>query len=127
VIPFAPPSIQGLGNFGGFTMEVLDQSGGADINNLSGALQALVGASQQSSQVAGLFSSFTASDPQLAVDIDREKALSLGLPIGEITSAMHTYLVSAYLNDFDFNNRAYRVYVQADKAYRSDTKDLGQY
>jgi HAE1 family hydrophobic/amphiphilic exporter-1 len=127
VIPFAPPSIQGLGNFGGFTMEVLDQSGGADINNLSGALQALVGASQQSSQVAGLFSSFTASDPQLAVDIDREKALSLGLPIGEITSAMQTYLGSAYVNDFDFNNRAYRVYVQADKAYRSDTKDLGQY
>ena len=127
VIPFAPPSIQGLGNFGGFTMEVLDQSGGADINNLSGALQSLVGASRQSTQVAGLFSSFTASDPQLAVDIDREKALSLGLPIGEITSAMQTYLGSAYVNDFDFNNRAYRVYVQADKAYRSDTKDLGQY
>jgi HAE1 family hydrophobic/amphiphilic exporter-1 len=61
------------------------------------------------------------------VDIDREKALSLGLPIGEITSAMQTYLGSAYVNDFDFNNRAYRVYVQADKAYRSDTKDLGQY
>ena len=127
VIPFAPPSIQGLGNFGGFTMEVLDQSGGADINNLSGALQSLIGASQQSTQVAGLFSSFTASDPQLAVDIDREKALSLGLPIGEITSAMQTYLGSAYVNDFDFNNRAYRVYVQADKSYRSDTKDLGQY
>jgi HAE1 family hydrophobic/amphiphilic exporter-1 len=127
VIPFAPPSIQGLGNFGGFTLEVLDQSGGADINNLSGALQALIGASQGSTQVAGLFSSFTASDPQLAVDIDREKALSLGLPIGEITSAMQTYLGSSYVNDFDFNNRAYRVYVQADKAYRSDAKDLGQY
>jgi HAE1 family hydrophobic/amphiphilic exporter-1 len=127
VIPFAPPSIQGLGNFGGFTMEVLDQSGGADINNLSGALQSLIGASRTSTQVAGLFSSFTASDPQLAVDIDREKALSLGLPIGEITSAMQTYLGSAYVNDFDFNNRAYRVYVQADKAYRSDANDIGQY
>jgi HAE1 family hydrophobic/amphiphilic exporter-1 len=127
VIPFAPPSIQGLGNFGGFTMEVLDQSGGADIANLSGALQALIGASQSSTQVAGLFSSFTASDPQLSVDIDREKALSLGLPIGEITSAMQTYLGSAYVNDFDFNNRSYRVYVQADKAYRSDTKDFQQY
>jgi HAE1 family hydrophobic/amphiphilic exporter-1 len=127
VIPFAPPSIQGLGNFGGFTMEVLDQTGGGNIANLSGALQALIGASQSSTQVAGLFSSFTASDPQLAVDIDREKALSLGLPIGEITSAMQTYLGSAYVNDFDFNNRAYRVYVQADKAYRSDTKDFEQY
>jgi HAE1 family hydrophobic/amphiphilic exporter-1 len=49
------------------------------------------------------------------------------VPISEITSAMQIYLGSSYVNDFDFNNRAYRVYVQADKAYRSDPKDLGQY
>src|SRR3970282_139213 len=52
---------------------------------------------------------------------------SVGLPINEITDAMQIYLGSAYVNDFDFNNRAYRVYVQADKAYRSDPQDLGQY
>ena len=127
IIPFAPPSIQGLGAFGGFTFEVLDQGGGADIRNLAGATFGLIGASRQSTQVAGLFSAFTASDPQLAVDIDREKARSLGLPISEVTSAMQIYLGSAYVNDFDFNNRAYRVYVQADKAYRSDPKALGQY
>ena len=75
--------------------------------------------------MAGLFSSFTANDPQLAVDIDREKARSLGLPINEITDAMQIYLGSSYVNDFDFNNRAYRVYVQADKAFRSDPQDLG--
>jgi HAE1 family hydrophobic/amphiphilic exporter-1 len=61
------------------------------------------------------------------VDIDRDKARSLGLPINEITSAMQIYLGSAYVNDFDFNNRAYRVYVQADKAFRSDPQSLGQY
>ena len=126
VIPFAPPGIN-IGNFGGFSMEVLDQGGAADIQNLGGALQALIGASQQSGEVTGLFSGFTANDPQLAVDIDREKARSLGLPINEITDAMQIYLGSAYVNDFDFNNRAYRVYVQADKAYRSDPQDLGQY
>jgi hydrophobic/amphiphilic exporter-1 (mainly G- bacteria), HAE1 family len=126
VIPFAPPGIN-IGNFGGFTFEVLDQGGAADIQNLGGAVQALVGASQQSTLVAGLFSSFTANDPQLAIDIDREKARSLGLPISEITNAMQIYLGSSYVNDFDFNNRAYRVYVQADKAYRSDPGDLGQY
>src|SRR5207244_4348572 len=87
----------------------------------------VIGASRQSPRVTGLFSSFTANDPQLAVDIDREKARSLGLPISEITNAMQIYLGSAYVNDFDFNNRAYRVYVQADKAYRSDPKSLGQY
>jgi hydrophobic/amphiphilic exporter-1 (mainly G- bacteria), HAE1 family len=126
VIPFAPPSINGLGAFGGFTFEVLDLAGG-DINRLAAAAWGLIGQSAQSQRVAGLFSSFTANDPQLTVDIDRDKARSLGLPISEITSAMQIYLGSAYVNDFDFNNRAYRVYVQADKAFRSDPKSLGQY
>ncbi len=127
VIPFAPPSINGLGNFGGFSIQILDQSGRGNIQELGAGTQAFVGASQQSPIVTGMFSGFTANDPQLAVDIDREKARSLGLPISQITSAMQIYLGSAYVNDFDFNNRAYRVYVQADKAYRSDPRDLGQY
>ncbi len=126
VIPFAPPGIN-IGNIGGFAFQVLDQSGNPDIQNLGAATQGLVGASRQSTQVAGLFSSFTVNDPQLAVNIDREKAQSLGLPLSEITSAMQIYLGSAYVNDFDFNNRAYRVYVQADKKFRSDPADMGQY
>ncbi len=126
VIPFAPPSINGLGAFGGFTFEVLDLRG-ADVNQLAAATWGLIGQSAQSQRVTGLFSSFTANDPQLTVDIDRDKARSLGLPVSEITSAMQIYLGSAYVNDFDFNNRAYRVYVQADKAFRSDPKSLGQY
>ena len=127
VIAFAPPAINGLGNFGGFTMEVLDQGGSGDIQNLSAGTEALIAAAQQSPAVTGLFSGFTANDPQLVVEIDREKAQSLGLPISEITGALQIYLGSAYVNDFDFNNRAYRVYVQADQAYRSDPRDLGQY
>jgi HAE1 family hydrophobic/amphiphilic exporter-1 len=126
VIPFAPPSINGLGAFGGFTFEVLDLRG-ADVNQLAAATWGLIGQSAQSQRVTGLFSSFTANDPQLTVDIDRDKARSLGLPVSEITSAMQIYLGSAYVNDFDFNNRAYRVYVQADKAFRSDPQSLGQY
>ena len=126
VIPFAPPSINGLGAFGGFTFEVLDLRG-ADVNQLAAATWGLIGQSARSQRVTGLFSSFTANDPQLTVDIDRDKARSLGLPVSEITNAMQIYLGSAYVNDFDFNNRAYRVYVQADKAFRSDPKSLGQY
>ncbi len=127
VVPFAPPAIFGLGAFGGFEMQVLDQTGSGDIQALAANTRALIGASQQSPVVRGLFSGFTANDPQLAVDIDRDRAQSLGLPMSEITSAMQIYLGSAYVNDFDFNNRAYRVYVQADRAYRSDPADLGQY
>jgi len=127
VIPIAPSGIN-IGNVGGFTMEVLDQGGGAgNVEALGNAVFALVGAAQSSKRVAGVFSQFTANDPLLAVDIDRDKARSLGLPISEIASAMQIYLGSAYVNDFDFNNRAYRVYVQADKAFRSDPRDLGQY
>jgi HAE1 family hydrophobic/amphiphilic exporter-1 len=126
VVPFAPPGVN-IGNVGGFTFELLDQGGATEIENLGTAVQALLGAAQRSTQVAGLFSSFTANDPQLAVDIDREKAQSLGLPIAEITNALQIYLGSSYVNDFDFNNRAYRVYVQADKAFRSDPRDLGQF
>ncbi|HXH07696.1 MAG TPA: multidrug efflux RND transporter permease subunit, partial [Vicinamibacterales bacterium] len=126
IVPFLPPSIPGLGRFGGFTFEVLDQTGG-DIGRLAAAAHALIAAGARSERVTGLFSSFTANDPQLAVDIDRDKARSLGLPISEVTSALQVYLGSAYVNDFDFNNRAYRVYVQADRAYRSSPADLGQY
>ena len=126
VIPFAPPGLN-VGAFGGFEMQVLDLGGAAQIQNLANAVNAVMGASQQSQRVAGVFSAFTANDPQLAVEIDREKARSLGLPISEITDAMQIYLGSAYVNDFDFNNRAYRVYVQADKKYRSEPDDLGQY
>src|SRR5205814_5094015 len=112
---------------GGFSIKPRDTGGRANIKNLATATQTMIGQARQSPRLAGLFSSLTAKDPQLAVDIDREKARSLGLPISEITNAMQIYLGSAYVNDFDFNNRAYRVYVQADKAYRSDPKSPGQY
>ena len=127
VVPFIPPSIPGVNALGGFTFEVLDQSGSPNIDDLGNAVQALVGASRQSPRVTGLFSSFTTNDPQLSVEIDRERARSIGLPISEVTSALQIYMGSAYVNDFDFNNRAYRVYVQADKAFRSTPAALGEY
>jgi HAE1 family hydrophobic/amphiphilic exporter-1 len=125
VIPFAPPGIQGLSTFGGFQYELLDQTGG-DISGLTDAIGTLVGKANQTGKVVGLFSAFRANDPQLVVDIDRDKARSLDLPLREVTDALQVFLGSAYVNDFDFNNRAYRVYVQADQQYRSDPKDLGQ-
>jgi HAE1 family hydrophobic/amphiphilic exporter-1 len=125
VIPFAPPPIQGFSAFGGFQFEVLDQSGG-DIANLETVTQDLIGQATQAGRVGGLFSSFRATDPQLLVDIDRAKARALGVPIAEITDALSVFLGSQYVNDFDFNDRAYRVYVQADQAFRSEPADLGR-
>jgi HAE1 family hydrophobic/amphiphilic exporter-1 len=126
VIPFAPPGIQGLSAFGGFQYELLDQTGG-DISRLAETLGAFIGRANQSGRVVGLFSSFRANDPQLVVDIDRDEALSLDVPLQEVTDALQVFLGSAYVNDFDFNNRAYRVYVQADRQHRSNPDDLRQY
>jgi HAE1 family hydrophobic/amphiphilic exporter-1 len=125
VVGFAPPSIPGLGRFGGFEFQVLDEAG-TDINNLAEATQAVAAAGNQSPRLRGLFSSFTANDPQLQVTIDRQRALALGLPLNEITSAMQIFLGSQYVNDFELNNRAYRVYVQADQNFRSTPQALGQ-
>ncbi len=125
IVGFPPPSIPGLGRFGGFEFQVLDQSG-TDINNLAAATQAVAAAGNQSAKLRGLFSPFTANDPQLQVTIDRQRALALGLPLNEITSAMQIFLGSQYVNDFEFNNRAYRVYVQADQDFRSTPQALTQ-
>jgi HAE1 family hydrophobic/amphiphilic exporter-1 len=125
VVGFAPPSIPGLSRFGGFEFQVLDQTG-TDVANLAAATGAMTSAGNQSPLVRGLFSPFTANDPQLQVTIDRQRALALGLPLGEITSAMQIFLGSQYVNDFEFNNRAYRVYVQADQRYRANPQSLRQ-
>ena len=77
--------------------------------------------------LTSLYSSYTASDPQFLVTIDREKAKSLHVPLQQITDTLGVYMGSAYVNDFDFNNRSYRVYVQADKQFRSQAKDLKEY
>jgi HAE1 family hydrophobic/amphiphilic exporter-1 len=126
VIPFAPPGIQGLSVFGGFQYELLDQTGG-DISRLADATSSLIGTAGKSGEVVGLFSSFRANDPQLVVDIDRDRARTLDLPLREVTDALAVFLGSAYVNDFDFSNRAYRVYVQADQQYRADPDNLRQF
>jgi HAE1 family hydrophobic/amphiphilic exporter-1 len=126
VIPVAPPAIQGLSAFGGFQFEVLDASGG-DISNLANVTYQMMGKGNQTGKVTGLYSSFTANDPQLVVSIDRDRARSLGLPMHEVTDALSILLGSTYVNDFDLNNRAYRVYVQADEAFRSRASNVRQF
>ena len=126
VIPFLPPSIEGLGVFGGFQYELLDQTGGP-IEDLAAAARNLAGQANQTPGLAGVFTQFTADDPQLIVTIDREQAKSLGVSLADITQTMQILLGSAYVNDFDFNNRSYRVYVQADSQFRSNPGDIERY
>jgi HAE1 family hydrophobic/amphiphilic exporter-1 len=121
--PFLPPAIQGIGNFGGFTFEVLDE-GGHTLQELYDTVQGVAREGNQRKDVTGLFSSFTANDPQFVVTINREKARSLQVQLQQITDTLQVYMGSSYVNDFDFNNRAYRVYVQADQQFRSQPHDI---
>src|SRR5262252_5801837 len=121
-----PPAIQGLGQFGGFQFEVQDQAAHR-LDELAAATQGLMRASASRKELAGLYSPFTANDPQYLVTIDREKAKSLHVPLSQITDTLGVYMGSAYVNDFDFNNRSYRVYVQADKQFRATAKDMKQF
>ncbi len=126
VIVFEPPAVQGLGQFGGFQFELLDQ-GNHTLQDLDKVTHDLTRAGFGRKDLAGLFTTYTASDPQFVVTIDREKAKSLHIPLSQITDTLSVYMGSAYINDFDFNNRSYRVYVQADKQFRSHPQDMKQY
>ena len=126
VIVFEPPAVQGLGQFGGFQFELMDQ-GNHTLQDLDKITHDLTRAGDERKDLAGLFTTYTASDPQFVVTIDREKAKSLHIPLSQITDTLSVYMGSAYINDFDFNNRSYRVYVQADKQFRSHPQDIGQY
>jgi hydrophobic/amphiphilic exporter-1 (mainly G- bacteria), HAE1 family len=126
VIPFNPPAVQGLGQFGGFQYE-LEDLGRNSLEEIANTANKLVGAGNQSKVLTGLFTSFTANDPQYLVRIDREKAKSLQVPLSQITDALQVYMGSVYVNDFDFNNRSYRVYIQADGRFRSNAKAIDQY
>ena len=121
-----PPPIQGLGQFGGFQFVVQDQTA-HKLEELAGTAGALMQQAGQRKDLVRLFSSFTANDPQYLVTIDREKAKSLHVPLSQITDTLGVYMGSAYVNDFDFNNRSYRVYVQADKQFRAEAQDLKKF
>ncbi len=126
VVPFPPPAVQGLGTFGGFELVVQDLTGGP-IQKLAEATQQLIQAGNRNPNLRGLFTQFSANDPQYVVSFDREKAKALQVPLSQITAALQVYMGSVYVNDFDFNNRSYRVYVQADQQFRSESRDIREY
>jgi hydrophobic/amphiphilic exporter-1 (mainly G- bacteria), HAE1 family len=121
-----PPAIQGLGTYGGFAFELQDL-GRNTLGDLDRVAHTIVGASMQSKQITNLYTSYTSNDPQLLVSIDREKAKQMNVPIDQISSALGVFMGSEYVNDFDFNNRSYRVYVQADQEDRMRPSDLRKF
>jgi len=123
VIP--PPTVRGLGTGGGFKMEVQDRAG-LGYEALENATWALAGAANADPDIGRAFTPFTSSGPQFYADIDREKALMLGVPLQNLFSTLEIYLGSAFVNELNLYGRTYRVTAQADSSFRDNFEDISQ-
>ena len=126
IMPMQPAAIQGISPFGGFQFELQD-AGRNTLGDLETVAHTIIAKSRQRKELGPLFTQFTSSDPQLVVSVDREKAAAMNVPFSQISDALTIFMGSEYVNDFDFNNRSYRVYVQADEQFRRTSKDLRQF
>ena len=127
VTPFQPPAIRGVGTFGGFQFMVEDTTVGGGLDDLAGATGGLIARASEDPRLRGIFSSFTANTPIVHVEVDRDKAKALGIPIDQLYGTLQLYMGSQYVNDFNYANRTYRVYVQADQRFRDNPQDIGSY
>ena len=125
VVAFGAPPIDGLGNSGGFKLQVLDRAS-AGPQRLEAAAAALVDAAAAQPGLTGLFSGFRADEPKFFVDIDREKVKAQGVDLAEVNAALQIYLGSAYVNDWTAFGRNWPVLVQADRDYRMRREDIGR-
>lgn len=124
IVAFNPPPISGLGLSAGVEMEV-QQTGGGSPQDLSAALGSLVYAANQRPEIGQAYTTFRSNVPQVFVDLDREKAKTLGVPVSEVFQTMQAYLGSFYINDFNRFGRVYRVMIQAEGDQRAEVSDIG--
>jgi len=125
IVAFGAPPIDGLGNAGGFKLQVLDRRS-AGPQALEAAAAALVDAAAAQPGLTGLFSGFRSDEPRFFVDIDREKVKAQGIDLAEVTAALQIQLGSAYVNDWTAFGRNWPVLVQADRDFRMRREDIGR-
>ena len=123
ILIIAPPPVPGIGTGGGFKMMIQDRSG-QGYNALAQASMAMMMGANQAEGVAGAFSLFNTGTPRLTAEVDRDRAERMGVPVSNIYSTLGSYLGSAYVNDFNYLGRTFRVTAQADAAYRDDASDI---
>lgn len=117
IIVVPPPPVRGLGNAGGFRMQVQDTSGNG-FRSLLDSTNFLIDEARKNPGLTGVYTTFTANTPQVFLDIDRTKARMLNVPISNIFQTLQVYLGSSYVNDFNIFGRAYQVTAQADMPFR---------
>jgi len=119
-----PPPIQGIGNSGGFQMLLQQRDGSFDYARMQQATQAVLAAANSQSGIARAITSYRAEVPQLRVKVDRIKAESLHVSVGDVFSTLSSYLGSTFVNQFNRFGLTLQVYVQADSPYRAHPEDL---
>jgi len=124
VFAFNAPPIRGLGTAGGFEAYIQNRADG-DPKKLETVVQQFVGELRKRRELAGINTFYRPSVPQLFVEVDRERALALGVPVSDVFDALQSTMGALYVNDFNKFGRTYRVQIQADAAYRSRPEDLG--
>jgi multidrug efflux pump len=122
---FPPPPVQGLGTIGGFKLQVEDRTD-LGFTALDKAMKDVQAKAAKAPELAGVFSSYKINVPQLNVDLDRTKAMQLGVDVQDIFDTLQIYLGSLYINDFNKFGRTYEVIAQADKEFRSHPQDILQ-
>jgi HAE1 family hydrophobic/amphiphilic exporter-1 len=127
IFPFSPPTITGFGAAGGFNFLLQDRSGTLTVAELGKQTQAFLEAARQRPELANLFTSFNPLVPQVGVELDREKARTLGVPVNDVFAALSASMGGSYVNDFNRFGRLYRVYVQAEPQFRQRPDDIGQF
>jgi hydrophobe/amphiphile efflux-1 (HAE1) family protein len=123
VVPLAPPPIVGLGTGGGFTYVLQDLRGG-DPKELAQAVRGLVVASNQDPQLRRVFSTFSATNPSIYLDVDRDKVQILGVQLKDVFQALQASLGGYFINNLNLFGRTWQVQVQAEAADRSSIDDI---
>jgi HAE1 family hydrophobic/amphiphilic exporter-1 len=126
VFPFNIPTISGFGASAGFNFILQDRSGSMSVADLGERSRQFMDAARKRPEVGNVFTSFDPRYPQVKVDLDREKARKLGVPINDVFAAMSAVLGGTYVNDFNRFGRLFRVYVQAESDQRRKPEDIGR-
>ena len=126
IFPFNLPTLAGFGNASGFNFLIQDRTGTITVEQFGEETRKFLAAARQRPELGNLFTSFDPNYPQVKVDLDREKARTLGVPINEVFQTLSAAMGGTYVNDFNRFGRLYRVYVQADSMARLKSEDIGK-
>jgi len=125
-IAVLPPAIPGISSTGGFSMMLQDKTG-MPYAELAQNVQAFLAAARKRPELEGVRGNFSPAVPQLFADVDKEKALKHRVPVSEIYSTLSAFLGGSYVNDFTRFGRQWRVFLQADRGYRTNPEDIAKF